>query len=466
VTETSPRPSRVRPGFRRAVIVVFLLLIPFALHAAWNYVETRRLIQAILDIQARGEPVVPNHLARRTTPLTDAEQATVRFYRAAGLLIDDTRLSGGADVATYNETGERLLRDAAYRDEVARDLARRLVPQAEGLALLDRGSRVTLDALPPGAESPRVYSLKAANRVRILHRALTGEGDAAIAAIIGSLRVRRIAGGFAGIFSGNDLDAVLTYSSPSEASLASLQAEIAATESEKTLERVVLENRAAMIAAMWNGYFGYDARDPMNYNYRAETIGEMVARPWLTRRFVNALRRWEELLVAARQPYPAKVDAVAEFARRFPKPAQTSIRGRNLWTHVVWAEHMPLEFVEFSAVGIANRLALDRASIAVLAIERYRKRHEGRLPATLADLAPDLLPSVPVDPYTGKALVYKTLPASYTVYSLGWDRVDDGGKLAPVRQTFASGHTAMRPPDAGLRVLLRTSTDSVDTVSR
>lgn len=71
---------------------------------------------------------------------------------------------------------------------------------------------------------------------------------------------------------------------------------------------------------------------------------------------------------------------------------------------------------------------------AACAIERYRMAY-GRLPATLEDLVPAFLPSIPTDPLTGKPLCYKpSESSSYLIYGTGWDQTDNAGSsLAPFR---------------------------------
>lgn len=71
------------------------------------------------------------------------------------------------------------------------------------------------------------------------------------------------------------------------------------------------------------------------------------------------------------------------------------------------------------------------AALAVLAMESYR-RANGAWPTTLAELVPNYLPSVPLDPFDGKPLRY--LPptsesGSPVLYSIGVDGKDDGGRL-------------------------------------
>ncbi len=74
---------------------------------------------------------------------------------------------------------------------------------------------------------------------------------------------------------------------------------------------------------------------------------------------------------------------------------------------------------------------------AMLAVETYRARH-GKCPDTLAALVPEILPSLPIDPFSGKPFGYRVLdnPAAdpfnrgYLLYSVGLDGVDDQGTPA------------------------------------
>ena len=87
-------------------------------------------------------------------------------------------------------------------------------------------------------------------------------------------------------------------------------------------------------------------------------------------------------------------------------------------------------------------VSLVRLADMALAIERFRL-HNGRLPESIDDLAPDFLPSVPLDPFTGKPLRYRRTSEGFVVYSVGEDRKDDGGLLDEFQT---------RDPDLGYRI--------------
>ncbi len=67
-----------------------------------------------------------------------------------------------------------------------------------------------------------------------------------------------------------------------------------------------------------------------------------------------------------------------------------------------------------------------------VAIERYKLANGGRPPGSLDDLVPTFLPTIPRDHYAPDgAFRYTVLGDSYTLYSVGLDRSDDGGTPAP-----------------------------------
>jgi hypothetical protein len=61
-------------------------------------------------------------------------------------------------------------------------------------------------------------------------------------------------------------------------------------------------------------------------------------------------------------------------------------------------------------------------------VECYRFRHR-RWPDQLDDLVPCYLSRVPTDPFDGQPLRYKRLDNGVVIYSVGPDRMDDGGRL-------------------------------------
>jgi hypothetical protein len=61
-----------------------------------------------------------------------------------------------------------------------------------------------------------------------------------------------------------------------------------------------------------------------------------------------------------------------------------------------------------------------------LALRCYQAEH-GKPPEQLKELSPEFLKEIPLDPFNGKPLVYRPQGTNWVLYSVGPDRVDDGG---------------------------------------
>ena len=93
---------------------------------------------------------------------------------------------------------------------------------------------------------------------------------------------------------------------------------------------------------------------------------------------------------------------------------------------------------------LGRSIAVLRCALAGLACERYRLRHE-RLPQSLAELVPDFVEALPIDPFTGEPLFFVTTEVGITVYSIGSNLVDDGGDFTVPKGKYA-------PLDVGFRL--------------
>jgi len=85
--------------------------------------------------------------------------------------------------------------------------------------------------------------------------------------------------------------------------------------------------------------------------------------------------------------------------------------------------------IEQMGRGYLNHRVACRASAAAIACERYRLEH-GHWPDTWEQLIPKYLAKVPIDPFSGKALLMKALPDHLVIYSIGANGIDDGGSVS------------------------------------
>ena len=144
----------------------------------------------------------------------------------------------------------------------------------------------------------------------------------------------------------------------------------------------------------------------------------------------------DETLLA--QAYAGDLPTATEMQRHVLSRA---IGRKNL---KLWGRMKPSEPTQFSRFwlvrdmfgGLASQAnvchsatvqaAVDMARIGC-ALERFR-RAQGEYPATLAELSPQYLQSVPNDIINGEPLHYRrTGDGRFVLYSVGWDEKDDGG---------------------------------------
>ncbi len=100
----------------------------------------------------------------------------------------------------------------------------------------------------------------------------------------------------------------------------------------------------------------------------------------------------------------------------------------------------PPLFAMLPAIGRAATVAESAtqrrdAALTAIALELHRRRH-GRYPARLDDLVPNFLPALPIDRFDGQPLRYLLTDDGPLLYSVGADRIDDGG-AAPVNEEDA-----------------------------
>ena len=103
----------------------------------------------------------------------------------------------------------------------------------------------------------------------------------------------------------------------------------------------------------------------------------------------------------------------------------------DLWAGTYVVRLLSPAYVKFNEVENRTRARLSCA-VAGIACERFRVK-TGRWPKSLAEIPGDILAEVPTDPFTGEPLRYATRDDGVTIYSVGQDGADDGGKTPPTR---------------------------------
>jgi len=134
----------------------------------------------------------------------------------------------------------------------------------------------------------------------------------------------------------------------------------------------------------------------------------------LTARMV---RREQAFLPEADGHFDRAAKLAADWEAEITKPMPTrNFGGRSLLQE-------PMSRV-FPLSWIYTATAVDRLVQAGLAVRHYFDDHHAR-PATLAELVPQYLPAVPVDPFDGQPLRYD--PGKGLIYAVGTELTDHGG---------------------------------------
>jgi hypothetical protein len=406
----------VRRGVRRFGIAAFAVLLPIAAWSLWDYVEGVRLARAIRIMHARGDPISDAELASSERPTTEEQTRASRYYLAAAVLASGLYENG---------------KPAANAPDRF----------ADALVMLDRATPLDFRGLQPGTDSSYRTAfflyLARLNSLRTESRARAGDGDGAAASLVASLRLRRVMERLTPWTWALDdnflplVGATLNQSRPSSDMLGRVQSAIESATRASTVEDGLAAMRAQVTQMFWTEYFGGSVVGAVRGVPRRLPLGERAMRPWRTHRFITTLRAAERLLETARQPWPRKLDAFPRrtgdaqvgLATRPPRAAAGNVPR--------WWLDLPLVDGDVSRTveRAAFRLAADRVAIAAAAAERFRRAHGDATPASLSELAPDYLTSIPDDPFSGKPLFYRRDADGYVVYSAGPNRTDDGGKV-------------------------------------
>jgi hypothetical protein len=83
-----------------------------------------------------------------------------------------------------------------------------------------------------------------------------------------------------------------------------------------------------------------------------------------------------------------------------------------------------------------------RMTLVALAACEFEQDH-GRYPREIGELVPAYLPRVPVDPFSGKPIIYRQTADGYLVYSVGPNGIDDGGVSEP--DDYMKDYLSLRP---------------------
>jgi hypothetical protein len=410
-----------------------LFVLPILAWLVWGWIEAARLDRALDALEARHEPLdIDDFTVKPTTP--EQREASHLYARARKLAADLPITSEQAE--GLGRTIEEFCSDnPGVHAPTLRAFEERYASVFE---LIDRASN--FDAVGwDDADRPRRGSIEEmqsiaparANVVRIARQACTGEVDAAAGALFSTLRLRRL--WYPGPIvtpTAHSLHAVLSWGSVSPPLLEKLQQEFTRLADDRVFENWLVRERAYWLYFTMPGVF---SEEPPGFGPRritpVEAVVTRLARPLRDRRTVAELREYDDAIEAARRPWPQQIENVHSFVESHrANRSQTVRRGMiETLTRPFGAHAASVSIVSYFD-AITETLARTRASIAVIAVARYQRDHQGQLPTRLQQLIPTYVQALLMDPYTGSELRYRHDCGGFKVYSVGINHTDDGGK--------------------------------------
>jgi hypothetical protein len=347
-------------------------------------------------IAAAGEPTSYDELRAAAVESEDGldDDAGPDYRAAIGLSCDIDETTIERLLKTYRD-GARACPPAAPSETVRTDTRRILAEARPLLELLDRAAEkrscrhvIDVDASFPPFRCFRTAA--ALLSLRTVDLAVAGDGDRAVSSLVSALRFLRaleaepvliahlVRLANAGRAS-NDLPVVLGARA-SEPSLRTLEGELRRAEAPGLVRRALLGERIWLIELV---------RHPG---------GERFWQDWEARRKIaRDIGAMAPAVHAAADPWPAVLSSVPAAAPR-DKAA-------------VWSTTIE---------RTANVVALMRAGRVGTLVDLYGRRR-GALPSDLSELAASSGESLPVDPYTGNAFVYRRTDDGFSVGRAGTD---------------------------------------------
>jgi hypothetical protein len=207
---------------------------------------------------------------------------------------------------------------------------------------------------------------------------------------------------------------LLTDAGFSEEDLARLQEDFAAVSYDDGVQAAMIGERALGIQVF---------QDPAK---AFEALGDERLRDQLPCNddFLLYIDLMSEIVAAAKLDDPERLRAAEQWEDRYEAifdDVGAVTKNRYLFTSLL----TPAMSVMFQATS--RHGAVNRSTVTWIALERYRRKH-GALPEKLEQLVPEFLDEVPADPFDGRPLRYLIRDGKPVIYSVGKNRVDDGGQ--------------------------------------
>lgn len=425
---------KIRKIFTRILFVLLALVAAvLVVRATMNFTEGKRLARTLAELKEKGVPLTVKDL----TALCAEGENGARLWKAAEALYafegEDTKLLNGA----Y----QSLVRDTPIIAETWSALTR----------LIEKNRRV-LDLIPEVAgkscfqyrdmrnTSVKYWDFKIPDPIKMIRAVKLWGLDAFLAAEKGDMRTSldhlRIGLRFAPKIAGEQtLMTYLIAVADAKACLLFLNKAVSGRAVSEDLLLPVLSDLDDRQLDLWKNMLKDSIRGervlfmdvglPLSPARLQQAFG---GKAWTERLYYWLVRPFIKRDIRLNLPEYAELEtrALSSYyqTRDFWKPYQDHLHGLP-WYAIISKTLIPEMEATFMKVATLDALILTaRTGLAC----RVYKSRTGEYPEDLKTLVPGLLTAVPVDPFTGKPLVYRREGKGFIVYSVGSNLKDDGGR--------------------------------------
>ncbi|MBI3411704.1 MAG: hypothetical protein HY040_25520 [Planctomycetes bacterium] len=224
------------------------------------------------------------------------------------------------------------------------------------------------------------------------------------------------------------LERVLAQGTPSESTLRRMQEELAKEIAEPVLRNALRGQLAAFHHLMTSLESGRASIDPLidthHFNVSRHPLDFMMSES-VKKEHAEMLRIFMEFAEAMNLPWPEEQAAAALIQARLNRLTSAPVKIVRTLSEG--------DFGTGGTLGASGRRSQAhlRSTLTAIAAERYRIAHK-EWPKTLDDLvAAKLLDTIPDDPFAAGPLRLKHRADGITIYSVGFDGVDNGGMIGP-----------------------------------
>ena len=425
---------------RRILLIAFALVL--ASYVIWGRVEAHRLSNAVAVIAARGEPVTFD--GNPPAPQTAEQRDAASLYAQAAELAYDRDIQ-------ENHRASRLDLDAPGGTEIPFDEIRtNYRGDDRAFQLLDRATPMDFHGFEAAQREPREFGsprlesglidLGSFACLRADLASIGGDAETAVAALVPCIRLERTLyvpqhRSTHGVRILGSLRIFFRHANPSDTALATLQRAFDVWPEEDTMRTTVFLDRARFIEMTAGQPFpgvGF-------------SIARRVFHPMWLASARRALPTFDESIAIAREPWPDRWNAVEQRQRAFRQ--QFEQRARSGWLTRFTDPFAGLFTWDYMAIRwSASELAARRIAALAVSVERYRRAHDGAMPASI---------QAPEDPYSGRPLIVKQDADGYVIYGVDTDRKDDGGVIYGFGAAPPTRIGPQSPRDFGIHVPLK-----------